>query len=517
MYGRSLVPLGEIADVRFGVKSGKDAFFLPRDCTSECLERCKYDSEFTMEYRLPRRTVVDGHIRLVRCGEKLEEIRPIEAEYLESEIHSLMEVDEFVVHPATCSRSILLAGRDRESISDKHVLRYIEWGESQGYHKNPTCASRATEGHEWYDLTQHSRPDIVLPKIQQYRLLSFLNPAHLYQNSSLLGIYDVPQALVEPLCAILNSTLAIVSRLVYARMLGNEGNIQLDVYSAKMMLVPNVAAGKKTVIDALTEAFRKMCARKALGFLSERRLRAMTLEQKGKSREIDAISDVSELDMSDRFDLDDAAFRLLGVTSRKQRHELIGRMYAYLREYFEWTRQKEEKAIINKNRARRHGVVRPEEIALQVYQEICDNVPHLLRRYDSGFLDKSKPFDTYDLPLAGRPELHRDMYSRRGVNFKKGKKVIRAIDTRIPEQDEVISAVAASGVRGLVRVPCEIEECNRIFTEFSAFVKDRDRIILELVEQRTADEDTQVKIREALLPLLHRHVESGGSHRSHEE
>ena len=38
-YGNRFVPLGEITTIRFGVKSGCDAFFMPRDVSAEFLEK----------------------------------------------------------------------------------------------------------------------------------------------------------------------------------------------------------------------------------------------------------------------------------------------------------------------------------------------------------------------------------------------------------------------------------------------------------------------------------------------
>jgi len=40
-YGEKLAPLGSIAEVRFGVKSGEDCFFFPKDCSAACLEAQK--------------------------------------------------------------------------------------------------------------------------------------------------------------------------------------------------------------------------------------------------------------------------------------------------------------------------------------------------------------------------------------------------------------------------------------------------------------------------------------------
>ena len=89
-------PLGKVANVRYGVLSGKDVFFFPRDNSGECLKEDISPAEFKRKYDVPRRDVDSGKVKLVRCGEEYGEIKPIEAEYLEPEVHGLMEVDEFV-------------------------------------------------------------------------------------------------------------------------------------------------------------------------------------------------------------------------------------------------------------------------------------------------------------------------------------------------------------------------------------------------------------------------------------
>jgi hypothetical protein len=50
-FGRRFVPLGEIANVRFGVKTGCDAFFMPRDVTNELLRECATDAAFKRRIR----------------------------------------------------------------------------------------------------------------------------------------------------------------------------------------------------------------------------------------------------------------------------------------------------------------------------------------------------------------------------------------------------------------------------------------------------------------------------------
>jgi hypothetical protein len=248
-----------------------------------------------------------------------------------------------------------------------------------------------------------------------------------------------------------------------------------------------------------------MLDREVLGFIPERRLRHMAYTQAGKEAELEKLSDLCELDMADRRELDDAVLEMLGVESAARRQELLDELYAYLREFFELTRQKEEKAIVNKNKARRRGQASPTEIAAQILAEMSQSHPDLLRGYDPDFLDLTKPFDTFDFPGEGVPQALKDtnplLYDR-GVVFLKGKKPLANINTKIPEQDPLIILLARSGIQGLVRVPHEPEECERLYQEYGDFLRRREETVRELIANRTLDEDMQEKIYAALIPHL---------------
>ncbi len=111
----------------------------------------------------------------------------------------------------------------------------------------------------------------------------------------------------------------------------------------------------------------------------------MAWRQAGKEAELEKLSDLCELDMADRRELDDAVLAMLGVASAKRRKEMIDALYRYLREFFERTRQKEEKAILNKNKARRRGKTDPAELAAQIYQELAEEPRGFPPAVRSGF------------------------------------------------------------------------------------------------------------------------------------
>ena len=84
----------------------------------------------------------------------------------------------------------------------------------------------------------------------------------------------------------------------------------------------------------------------------------------------------------------------------------------------------------------------------------------------------------------------------------KGKKPIANIDTKIPEQDPLIILLAGSGIHGLVRIPHEPEECERLYHEYGDFLRRREETVRELIANRTLDEEMQEKIYSALMPRL---------------
>ena len=270
------------------------------------------------------------------------------------------------------------------------------------------------------------------------------------------------------------------------------------------MLVPNSKLCKNPdVIARVNKAFGKMTQRKALMFLSEQRLRTMAYTSSLKTKELNGLSDLTELDMPDRRELDNAVLEMIGVESPQHRQDLIDELYAYLKDFFEATRQKEEKAIINKNTARRRERVRPADIAAQMHKNISENEPELLRHYDSHFLDKSQPFDTYDLPADGEAEPYSDMLVAQAVKFTKGAKThVALIPTITGVQAQLIAFLANMDTRGLVRVPHDEAECSSTLEKYQQFIGNRDERIKGLIQERTSDEDTQEKILVALMSLI---------------
>jgi hypothetical protein len=163
---------------------------------------------------------------------------------------------------------------------------------------------------------------------------------------------------------------------------------------------------------------------------------------------------------------------------------------------------KDSEALAQNIKPKRPPRPKPEEIAAEVFEEIKSTYPEMLRQYGPDFLDMQKPFDTFELPIDGLPERYQDLFKQQGTIFKKGKKRVAFIETKHPVQDDLVIEIAKSGIRGLVHLPVEAEECRRVLDLFSGSLEKRRQVIRELIENRTANEKVRDKVYKVVMQFI---------------
>ena len=237
-YKNRFVRLGEIAEVRFGIKSGCDAFFMPRDVTAEVLTKMKKGLPWNnvgVMTSCKRSEVESGTVRIVRAGDNT--LHPIETTYLRPEVHSLMQVDRPVIRTSDLDRVVLWVNAPLSDLAETYVSKYIRWGAKQTFAskkskavpvpQRSTCAGRPV----WYDLTSDRVGVAFWPKAQKYRHIVPANPEGLVCNCNLYTV--VPDLTTEQerttLAAILNSTLVGLFKCFYGRYAGSEGTLKTEV------------------------------------------------------------------------------------------------------------------------------------------------------------------------------------------------------------------------------------------------------------------------------------------------
>ena len=128
-----LVRLGDVAEVRFGIKTGANEFFY-----------------------------LDA-ARIQEWG--------IESEYLKPVIKSPRECKSIRVDPSQLQFKLFMCHADKAALAETAALEYIEWGESQRYHQRPSCRGRT----RWWDLGEKSGNSIFVKEANETSAV-FYNP-----------------------------------------------------------------------------------------------------------------------------------------------------------------------------------------------------------------------------------------------------------------------------------------------------------------------------------------------------
>ncbi|MGE0130176.1 MAG: class I SAM-dependent DNA methyltransferase [Blastocatellales bacterium] len=467
--GERLVPLGKIAEVRFGVKTGCDAFFFPRDITEEAVAQNLSEREFKERYGI-RRADTDK-IRIVNAGDGSQHL--IEAKYLEPEVHSLMEVDSVEIDPNNLARQILLVPKDH--VRDKHVLKYIKWGEQQEIHLRSTCASRTT----WYDLGTSERGSMFWPMASQYRHVIAINSHNFICNHNLFDVIAAQGVDQDLLAAMLNSTIAALFKHQFGRLMGREGNLKTEVIDVKMMLVPDPRQATPAMRKRLSAALNSMRQRKALQLV-----------------EVDSTEPgwTGELALRDRQELDDAVLELLGISDAAERAALRDELYAEITQLYRQIRIAEKKMQQRRSATARAGKQTAHSIAAEIWEELS---PKPFFQTPLAFVPPKAKTEEITLP-AGRAKLVAgDMFQPDGVQIGGS-----FIETRHPARSRFVKELAALELTGKISIPLEPVHCEQALKDYEL---ERIRLtgeFTDLAAGYTADETLQQRVVNELWKLL---------------
>lgn len=491
-YGDRFVPLGEIATIRFGVKSGCDGFFMPRDVSASFLERYNRDNWLNAPVMTacPRAEVEAGTLRLILAGD--ETVHPVEARYLAPEVHSPMAVRRPVLRADELDRFVLLVSEPIERLKGTFVATYLRYGERATFasrkSKPVPVAQRSTcAGRElWYDLTYTRRGHLVWPKSQQYRHIVVHNTGGLIVNCNLYDVTVLDPEVRSPALvgAVLNSTLVGYFKCFYGRYAGTEGNLKTEIVDVTLLDVPDPARATPDVRAKLAVAFGRLCSRDT-GELVEEEFRACHSPERAAKLAASALPLPWELRQPDRRDLDLAVFELLGVPSPAERERLCDELYRETAAHFRQIRIVEIQKQEQRSRSDGHGF-RTDELAADVWDALTDAERETLRdwlaRQPGEALLVHVPEGRASLPDAG------DMFSATSVFFKQAT-VTHELALATRQHAELAHALACEGVRGDLRLPVSGAEARALLARL------RDRLGTltaradQLARSRTGDED----------------------------
>ena len=471
--GDRMTPLRNLALVRFGFKTGFDKFFCVRDVTEHYLGNTPDPEEFLSRWGISREDT--RRIRIVRDGMKVEHL--IEACFLEAELHSLMDVKRAVVRRADVSRMVVNAPVSRARLRRTHLGDYVTYAEEQGWHTGSTIRSRA-QSRPWYDLglrPKAERAPIIWSKGQQYRHVIPLNIDHLPVNCALYDVWARDEKQTKILWAILNSTVAAVSKHQFARSAGVEGNVQTDVISVNMMLVPDFTQASIEAKTRAIKACEKIAERDSLRFLYE------------------------EFELEDRQELDDAIFEVLGIADVHDRLRLRKKLYGDVTDLQKSIREREVIAQGDRRRTTRRTVSTPQDVADELWSE--HHLTLNLLQFPEDFVTSYIEGELFDLPpgdiQVGTAMLAEGNLLKAGT-VKVGGQDGEILDVGSVPRGRFLEALCRCHRSGLVRLPNE-EICEQVVNSFNQYSQDLQTRLTQLSQQRTSDETRQRAIVNALL------------------
>ncbi len=310
-----LVRLGDIAEVRFGIKTGANEFFYLEPVGRTVKEVAE------LREKKPRAPV------RVKNGAGWE--GEIEAAWLRPVIKSPREIRTLRVRLEDLRYLIFmppedvrkrLVGRPGGSPLRDYPLAaaYIRWGERQGYHKRPTCASRQW----WWDVGERTPANFIWPMIHNDRMIVGVHDPRIQIDHNLFEITGEGEVLLA--AAMVSSPQAIIRELFGRSNLG-EGALKTEGVDIVRLLTL-----RPSVMDVIHQrdmlsAFKRLAHHsirsifEELGFslchdrkcehpehpYEHVRPEALTLEQVRQAS-------------PDRFELDRVVFDVLGLTDEER-------------------------------------------------------------------------------------------------------------------------------------------------------------------------------------------------------
>jgi len=214
-----LVRLGDIATVRFGIKTGANEFFYLNDA-------------------------------------KIAEWA-IEQEFLKPVIKSPRECKRILINPKDLKYKIFMCHKTRQDLAGTAALEYIQWGESQRFHERPSCRGR----RPWHDISDKLWGKLLWPMVHNDRLNVFWNPERVVVDHNLFEI--IPQN--EDLAwGSLSCSAQIIFRELYGRANLGQGALKTEGMDIAALACLTESRAMLQVIDRLQAARLRLSTRKIM-------------------------------------------------------------------------------------------------------------------------------------------------------------------------------------------------------------------------------------------------------------
>lgn len=281
-----LVRLGDIAEVRFGVKTGANEFF----------------------YLEPTGKPAPKGLIHVKNGAGWEGL--LEEDFLKPIIKSPRECRSIIIKSKDLKYKVFMCPESKSNLRNTFALKYIEWGERQGYHKKPTCRNR----QRWWELEIPVISDFLWTMTYRDRFFVAKNKIT-FADARFYYMYSEPE-----LGAVANTSYCLLWMELQARGYGGGGGpVDVKVYEVQNLQMPRISPAGR---ERLLVAFKQIGSRniksifEEIGFTLCDKSRCKIPEHPYEFVDPNKVS----LDkvLPDRRELDRIVFEALGLTEEEQ-------------------------------------------------------------------------------------------------------------------------------------------------------------------------------------------------------
>jgi len=444
-----LVPLKDIADVRFGIKTGANEFFY---LTEDEIQTKGIEKEFWM-HRDEKGNLIPNYI-----------------------IRSFKESRSISIKRENLRYRILMIEKDNESLKKQKVLTYIKLGEQRDFGgkipaKTISCKSR---GERWYDLGKRTPANIFYPRRIGDRFLMPFAEEGVFCSDNLFPLELKDRKYTVHLAAYLNSTVAeLVNELSGRSLTGAINVVDMDVWMAKKILVPNFGNVGEEVLLKIEQRFRDLYERPVEHTLKEMNATSATevsLDKvKPNRRELDRII------MGD----------VLGLTEEEQ-------LEVY-KAVVDLVRSRIEKAKSVKKKGKFKEGVDVEHVS----RVIMDKLGKGLYRqfYEEKVLNQNELKEIKLFSPTKEPVIDKSLF---GWRVMAGKDIIQCATG---EEARYLKVWLDAGLSNVVKVPTDQEYLRHILPELENLQAKISRIISEHLESITSQ-----KLRNQVIHHLQREL-----------
>jgi methylase of polypeptide subunit release factors len=185
----------------------------------------------------------------------------IEPQFLRPLIKSPRDCAGVTVDPRALAHRVVLAQESKRALKGTQALRYIEWGESQGFNLRPTCASR----ERWYALGEKPPAHLAWIKgVWTRHFCPLLADPSVALDQQLYGLELREPALKKVTAAWLNSTWIALCAELGGRVNFGEGILWLAAYEAGELVLPDPKRLADAQAAALEAAWDRIARRAVL-------------------------------------------------------------------------------------------------------------------------------------------------------------------------------------------------------------------------------------------------------------